>query len=312
LESNAFILSGNPTTVFDTGYYKIDEIQANIEVNSVDSVFESINFQWVAENASWVYFTLLIRSVVFVMLVSLLVSFRRALPKENYEPTYMHSFISRFTFVFAAAFAPIPEILRFFEISKGEGLFDYFDVVSTNLILAFFIISAWDLTVHNTEREAKFVEKMTLGVVLVIILLTIPNGVKFSDGELQNFMENWLPLFVVLICTLTLVLVPDNVKRAQPEYPGSLIHLFFCFPSVFSNVYLRVNEEKRPSKLGLLSALLMSLSFAFILFLHWPQEATDSYALYTPMEQDKSKKRKQSSDDDDDNNRTRARKIIKV
>ena len=311
LDSNSFLLSNEATTIFDTGHYKIDEVQANIEVNSVDSVFESICFQWVAENASWIYFTLLIRSVVFIMVVSLLVGFKRGLPKQDFEPTYIQSFITRISFILMISFAPVPELLRLFEITKLEPFFDYFDVVSTNLVLAFLIMSAWDLTVHNTDNEAKFVERMTLAVIFVLVVLTIPKGIRFSNEDIQSFLEDWLSLFVILCCTFTLTFVPDRVKKMRPEFACSIVHLFIILPSILSNIYLRVQEEKRPSKIGLLSALFSSLSFVFILFLHWPQEADGGPSMYIAMERDRPKKSKQSSDDDD-NGRARARKIVKV
>ena len=307
LESSVFLLSSSKYDfIFNSGNYKIDEIIANVNVYSSDSYFNELFYEWVFENSSWTFFSLLIRSCVCLIIILVIISFSRALPFGEFEPTFMESFTKRFSLLFILAFAPIPELLQFFEIQKLDAILEYYDFISSHLLIAYMIISAWDLSVRNSDKEERFIEKVVLSFIVIMCVLTIPRLIKLNNENIQEFFENWLPLFVLLGISFSLTFVPDKIKSANPEFRCSYLHMFLILPPVLANVFLNGNKEKRISKIGLLSSLLTSLSFVFVMFLHWPQESSENPLLYVSMYDESTSKLQKTKLD---KNQPRARKV---
>lgn len=278
--------------VFSTGQYNVDEIVANINLISADNYFNEFVYVWVFENYSFIFFHSMIRGIIFLIVCFSLFKFRKTLSQLDCEPTYMQALTSRLSPILALCFFPLPELFNLIGKFNFVRISEYFDFISISFMIVYVVISAWDLPVHNTEEESSKIELYYGASIITIVLLLIPKAIKLFNNELQNFLEHWLQLFIILGVTFSLLFIPDRLKPGTPQLRTCLVHIVFAIlPSIFYSFY-KATSVARNSKIGLLMHLYSSISFIFVLFMHWPLDPSSSLPSYISLPRESSARSK--------------------
>lgn len=285
--------------VFSTGKFSVDEIGGYINFISKDQPIQALEYTWQLENSSFIFFHLLLKSVICIIITLMLFKFIRKVDKLESEPTYIQALTHRLSYVFAFCFLPIPEICYFMNIRGFQTLISSFEFVSVITLISYMVISAWDLSVHNADSEPQFIEKLFALAIFLIVVLLLPQTFKIGYGEIQNFLENWLGIFTILVIVFSLTIIPDRIKKQAPEHKVSIVHIAYTLIPTLVYAYFKSTNQKRISICGLLLFIYTAIAFSFILLLHWPEEASEYVTTYItipkdsfPSKQDSVKRRK--------------------
>lgn len=267
--------------IFTTGRKEVTDIVADLDITLTDGSFENLYTIWTHENASWIFFNILIRTVSF--LTALYLGFHlltRLASLKNKSPTYTQRFLMIACFVLAVFWLPLPE-LRYFDLLKSLTPIIVL-MENINYALVFYIINVvcWNLHFRFTDAEIPFIKRSTFALFMMCGVLALPKAVRFNDLFYQDILEIYIPAATMAAITLNLVRFPLFLNSNSPEFVSSFVHLFCSVPAMVVMIYATATKAERTSKLSVFSALLNTISILFLVLIHWPRDETGFDAQY--------------------------------
>lgn len=267
--------------IFTTGRVQMTDIVADLDVTMTEGKFKDMYLVWNLENSSWVFFSILLRAVTCVVALSIFVylSTRIAALKDQ-SPAYIHKFILFFAVAFMIVWLPLSE-LKYFDL-----LVSYMPMVSlldtVNLALMMFVVNVmcWDLVYRYSDEEFGFLKKSAFMFVIACGILALPKAIKFNDTLYQDILEVWVPAIALGITILNLLRIPLLLDRETPEFQASFLHMVICVPALALTLYLVLSRSERNCRLDMFSSAVNTITFLFLVLLHWPRDDSGYDAQY--------------------------------
>lgn len=271
--------------IFTTGRREVTDIVADLDITLNDGTFDNLYTIWTHENASWIFFNILIRSVSFF--TALYLGFHlltRLASLKNKSPTYTQRFLMIASFILSIFWLPLPE-LRYFDLLKSfTPLISLLENVNCAFLFYIINVVCWNLHFRFTDAEIPFIKRTTFAFFMMCGVLALPKAIRFNDTFYQDILEVWIPAATMAAITLNLIRFPLFLNSNSPEFMSSFLHLFCAVPAMAMMTYATAIRAERTSKLSVFSAMLNTLSYMFIVLVHWPRDDAGADAQYVAAE----------------------------
>ena len=282
MEEKVFrLLPKTVTPIFSTGHRDITEIMADLEVTLTDGSFDDLYTVWTHENASWIFFSILVRCVSFLVALYLFFHlFTRIVQLKKRTATYTQRFLMVSCLVLAILWLPLPE-LRYFDLLKSlSPLISLLENINYATVFYVMNVVCWNMLFRFTDAEIPFIKRSTFALFMMCGCLALPRAFRYKDSFYQDILEVWIPTAAMLLFTLNLMRFPVYLNAGSPEFSSSFIHLFTTIPAMAIMVYVTATSAERNSKLSVFSASLNTFSILFLVLLHWPRDDAGADAQY--------------------------------
>ncbi|OHT00543.1 hypothetical protein TRFO_07858 [Tritrichomonas foetus] len=275
--------------LFSSGRLQATDIIADLDITISEGRFKDMYLVWYLENASWVLFVFLVRfsSFLIALFVFLKLS-SRILTLKDQSATYTQRFILIISAVFSVLWIPLPE-LRYFDILTSlSPIFDLLNTMDIAFMIFMINFICWDLVYRFTDNEPQFVRRTVALFIIACLFLSLPKAIKFNDTSYQEILEVWIPLILLMVSTLNLIRFPVYLDWESPEFQSSFFHLFLAVVSIGLTIYAKAFDSERNSRTSILSASMNSITFLFMVLLHWPRDESGFDKQYIAPDQQES------------------------
>ena len=273
-----------PKTVvplFSTGRREITDIMADLDLTLTDGSFDDIYTVWTHENASWIFFTILLRSVSFLVALYLFFHlFTRIVQMKKKSPTYTQRFLMVSCLVLAVLWLPLPELRNFDLLHSLSPIISLFENINYATVFYVMNVVCWNLVYRFTDSEIPFIKRATFALFMMCGCLALPRAFKYKDPFYQDILEIWIPTATMLLFVLNLMRFPIYLNSSSPEFTASFIHLFCTIPAMAIMIYCTATNADRNSKLSVFSTAMNTISLLFLVLLHWPRDEAGDDAQY--------------------------------
>ena len=274
------------TPIFNTGNREITDIMADLDITLTDGSFDSIYTVWSHENSSWIFFTILLRIVSFLVALYLFFHlFTRIVQMKKKSPTYTQRFLMVSCLAFAVLWLPLPE-LRYFDLLKSlSPVISLFENINYATIFYVMNVVCWSLVYRFTDSEIPFIKRSTFALFMMCGCLALPRAFQYKDTFYQDILQTWIPTATMILFTLNLLRFPVYLQSGTPEFTSSFIHLFCTIPSMAIMIFVTATNAERNSKVSVFGAALNTISVLFLVLLHWPRDDAGADAQYIAADQ---------------------------
>jgi len=267
--------------IFVTNKLEINDILADLEITVTDGQFKDMYLVWYHENSSWIFFSILLRSVSFLVCLYLFFHlFTRIIQLKSKSATVLQKFLMYMSLLLAILWIPLSE-LRFFDLLKSiTPILSLLDSLTSAVLVFVFNVICWNLRFRFTSSEVPFIKRSTFSLIIMCSILAIPKAVQFNDTFYQDIIEVWIPVGLIFTIMINMMRFPLTLESQTPEFLASFLHLFYSIPSISIIIFMMISRSERNSKISVFASGLNTISYLFLVLLHWPRDDAGMDAQY--------------------------------